>query len=294
LGHVDLISDPIEIKEEKMESLVKRVVQGSQAIDGAGVKLTRVLGLRTTIDFDPFLMLDSFDSFNPKDYVLGFPLHPHRGIETITYLISGMIEHQDSLGNKGVIQDGSAQWMTAGSGILHQEMPKPTLRMLGLQLWLNLPSKEKMTIPKYFDIAQNRIPVVEENGVLVRVISGEYKGVFGVTPHHIPATLYDIHLQKGSSFEMAVKDNQTEFVFLIQGDVSIANTIYKEKSAVLFGKGDFIRLSATPDQEARFIFAAAQPLHERIAWGGPIVMNTQEELQTAFSELSQGTFIKNR
>jgi len=277
-----------------MEKSVKRVVLGSQAIDGAGVKLTRVLSLRTVLDFDPFLMLDSFDSLNPKDYVLGFPLHPHRGIETITYLISGKIEHQDSLGNQGTIQDGGTQWMTAGSGILHQEMPKPCPRMLGVQLWLNLPAAEKMTTPKYFDIPENLVEIVNEKGATLRVISGKYKDVSGVTPHHIPATIFDVHLQKGSSLTLPTLADETVFVFLIQGGLRIANTIYQEKSAVLFGKGDFIQLSALPEQESRLLFIEAKPLHESVAWGGPIVMNTQEELRTAFAELNQGTFIKNR
>jgi len=271
---------------------ISRVVQGIPAVDGAGVRLNRVLGTGTIADFDPFLMMDSFDSEDPNDYLRGFPTHPHRGIETITYLIEGKIAHEDSLGNKGLITSGASQWMTAGSGILHQEMPLEAERMLGLQLWLNLPAAEKMTTPKYFDIDPADMGVVEENGGFVRVISGEYKGVRGVTPHHIQATLLDVSLGEGQSIEIPVAEDETVFVFLIEGDGMLDGEIFEEKTAVLMGEGEIVEVCALPGETLRFILASAPALHEPVAWGGPIVMNTREELKLAFDELRAGTFIK--
>jgi len=276
-----------------MEKIVKRVVQGSNAIDGAGVKLVRVLGIRTIEDYDPFLMLDSFDSRNPQDYVAGFPTHPHRGIETITYLIEGEIEHQDSLGNKGRIEAGGMQWMTAGSGILHQEMPQPKPRILGLQLWLNLPKKAKMTEPKYFDIDRTMVKVVEEAGATVRVVSGRYKSAEGVIPHHIQATIFDISLERNQEIVLPTIPDQTLFIFTLSGGIVCGGKIYPEKSAILFDDGDGLRVRATQEEAARFMFVEAEPLHESIAWGGPIVMNTDRELEEAYRDLRRGTFIKN-
>ena len=271
---------------------IRKMERGVSTVDGAGVHLVRVLGRDTARDFDPFLMLDSFDSTNPEDYIKGFPLHPHRGIETITYLIDGTIEHADSLGNKGTIRSGQSQWMTAGSGILHQEMPKPHPHMLGLQLWLNLPSDEKMTAPKYFDINEDMVGVAHENGATVRVISGDYKNTKGVKPPHIPATLYDVSLEPEHKITLDTKSDETVFVFLIKGDGIVAGKPIAEKTAVLLGDGDEVTLEATNNSEMRFIFGMAKPLGESIAWGGPIVMNTRKELDQAFSELEQGTFIK--
>lgn len=272
---------------------VKRLVTGHPAVDGAGVHLVRVLGPRTVKDYDPFLMLDSFDSTDPADYVKGFPMHPHRGIETITYLVEGVIEHEDSLGNKGVIRSGQSQWMTAGSGILHQEMPKPAPRMLGLQIWLNLPAAEKMADPHYFDITADMIQTVQDGAAVVRVISGEYKGTAGVAPRHIPATLYDISLPQGVALSIATKPDENVFVFLLEGDAVIGGERIQAKTAVLFGPGDGIVLAAPADADARVVFFSGKPLGEPVAWGGPIVMNTDEELETAFGELERGTFIKH-
>lgn len=271
---------------------VKHVVQGVPAVDGAGVHLTRVLGANTIEEFDPFLLLDSFDSRNPEDYLRGFPTHPHRGIETITYLVSGELAHQDSLGNKGLITSGACQWMTAGSGILHQEMPQEAERLLGLQLWLNLPAAEKMTNPKYFDIEPHDVGLVEQNGGFVKVISGEYEGVRGVTPHHIQATLLDVKLDEGQSIEIPVREDETVFVFLIEGAGMLDGEIFEEKTALLLDEGELVEVSALPGEVLRFFLASAPPLHEPVVWGGPIVMNTREELQLAFDELRAGTFIK--
>lgn len=261
-------------------------------MDGAGVKLTRVLGGNTVEEFDPFLMLDSFDSTNPPDYVRGFPMHPHRGIETITYLVEGEIAHEDSLGNEGMIIPGASQWMTAGSGILHQEMPQATERLLGLQLWLNLPAAEKMTEPKYFDIRPEDVGVAENACATVRVISGSYEGVEGARPHHIQATLLDVNLKEGQSIEIPVKEEETVFIFTLLGDAMVDDEIFAEKTALLLTDGNSVEVSALPGKILRFILASAPALHEPVAWGGPIVMNTQEELRQAFSELRAGTFIK--
>ena len=277
-----------------MERPVKKVVQGKNAVDGAGVNLVRVLGNSTVEDFDPFLMLDSFDSTNPADYVQGFPMHPHRGIETITYLASGKIIHTDSLGNSGVIEDGGTQWMTAGSGILHEEMPQPVQRMLGLQVWLNLPQTEKLTEPKYFDIPREDVVVVEKEDYTVRIVSGEFEGREGVKPHHIQAWVFDVRLNPGAEIKIPTKPEETVFIFLLEGDAEIVGDHYQEKSAILFGAGDHIKIRAKDRGESRFMFFQAAPLGEPVAWGGPIVMNTRAELQLAFDELRAGTFIKHK
>ena len=272
---------------------IEKIVHGSSTRDGAGVKLTRVLANRTVEDFDPFLMLDFFDSYDPEDYTAGFPMHPHRGIETITYLIHGRIEHEDSLGNRGVINSGESQWMTAGEGILHQEMPKKSEHMLGFQLWLNLPQAEKMTQPKYLSITPDMIAQVKLEDSLVRVLSGEFEGKRGVVPHHIQASIYDVELIAGSSIEIPTKPDENVFVFLIEGDAVIEGKRISQASAVLFGEGEHIEVTAAPEEDLRFAFFSGRALHEPVAWGGPIVMNTQEELKTAFDELRAGTFIKH-
>ncbi|MDF2804493.1 MAG: pirin family protein [Anaerocolumna sp.] len=269
-------------------------IRGQKAVDGAGVHLVRVLGLNDVKDFDPFLMLDSFDSVDAADYIEGFPMHPHRGIETITYLIEGEIEHEDSLGNRGVISSGETQWMTSGSGILHQEMPQKAERMLGLQLWLNMPQGKKMAEPAYLSITKDMIGTKEVGSNTVKVLSGRYEEVAGVEPKHVPATIYDVHLLKGEEIELPVNKEETVFVFLIDGDAYIEDKRIPSKTAVLFDKGDSISLLAPKDSESRIIFFSATPLHEPIAWGGPVVMNTQEELNHAFEELRKGTFIKHK
>ncbi len=269
-------------------------IRGQKAVDGAGVRLVRVLGSNDVKAFDPFLMLDSFDSLEASDYVAGFPMHPHRGIETITYLISGEIEHQDSLGNEGTIRSGEAQWMTAGSGILHQEMPQKSERMLGFQLWLNLPSEKKMTAPSYLSIIKDEIALKCVDGAEIRVLSGSFEEVSGITPRYLPATIYDILVFKGSEINIPVKSEETAFIFLIEGDAWVEEKRVLSKTAVLFDKGESITVMAPPDSDSRFIFFSGKPLQEPISWGGPIVMNTQEELNCAFDELREGTFIKHK
>src|SRR5665647_2325180 len=195
-----------------------QIVRGQHTVDGAGVHLRRVLGLNTVEDFDPFLMLDGFDSTNPNDYIKGFPWHPHRGIETITYLIEGDIEHGDSLGNKGSILNGECQWMTAGSGIIHQEMPKPAKRLLGVQLWLNLPAKDKMTAPKYNGLSSKDIPLIDEGDVKIHIISGTYKENLGALKGDFVKPLYlDVEINKGVEWSLKTEKDSTLFVYIIQG-----------------------------------------------------------------------------
>jgi redox-sensitive bicupin YhaK (pirin superfamily) len=274
---------------------VRRIISGSRTVDGAGVSLVRVFGNRDTADFDPFLMLDAFDSTNPGDYIKGFPWHPHRGIETITYLISGKIEHGDSLGNKGSILDGDCQWMTAGSGILHQEMPKPSKRMLGAQIWLNLPAKNKMTAPKYNDILKNDVPVIDEKGLRLRIISGNYKGTGGAMQgEFVKPDYFDAELEPGAEWSLNTDESCNLFVYIVEGALRFADEggeLIKEKNAVLFDKGKMFKAMAA-DGGTRFLFLFARPLKEPVAWGGPIVMNTKEELELAFKELENNTFIK--
>ena len=273
---------------------IKRVVRGRSTMDGAGVKLIRVLGGEDTREIDPFLMMDAFDSTNPDDYVRGFPMHPHRGIETVTYLIKGRIDHEDSLGNSGTIAEGESQWMTSGSGILHQEMPMATERMLGFQLWLNMAQADKMSEPAYLSITQDMIPVIEADHAKARVLSGGYGGVNGVLPRHIQAGILDVSLPKGERITLPTKPEETVFAFLILGDAVVDAHLLTEKTAVLFGAGDSVSIEATPDRDLRFILFSGKALHEPVAWGGPIVMNTREELDLAFAELRNGTFIKRK
>lgn len=278
-----------------MKRQIIETVIGSRAIDGAGVHLVRVLGPREVKRFDPFLMLDAFDSRNPEDYIKGFPLHPHRGIETVTYLIKGRIDHQDSLGNKGVIRDGESQWMTAGRGILHQEMPQASEHLLGLQLWINLPKNEKMTKPTYFDITADMIKKVEEPFGTVRIISGEYKGHQGTKPKHVDALLLDLEIKPNESFSLNTDKEANLFVYIIEGSGYFGEDDAKlipSKVAVRFSQDDEFYVKAG-ENGIRFMLFAGRPLKEPIAWGGPIVMNTEEELENAFSELERGTFIKD-
>lgn len=279
---------------------IKKIVSGRRAVDGAGVKLVRVLGHDDTTDFDPFLMLDAFDSTDPDDYVRGFPWHPHRGIETVTYLIRGDIEHGDSLGNSGSILDGDCQWMTAGSGIIHQEMPQASERMLGAQLWLNLPAEFKMTDPAYGDILSSDIPKIEREGSTVRVLSGSYNNTEGAfKAKYVQATYLDISLDPGVEWSFANDEQENLFIYIFHGAAAFGSNIQEDgqdrltdaKQAVLFTTGSIFRARAGSNG-IRFILLSAKPLKEPIAWGGPIVMNTKQELEQAFQELETGTFIR--
>jgi len=274
---------------------IKKIITGKNAVDGAGVKLVRVFGHADTKDFDPFLMLDAFDSKDSNDYIKGFPWHPHRGIETITYLINGDIEHGDSLGNKGSILDGECQWMTAGSGIIHQEMPKPSPRMLGVQLWLNLPAKDKMVAPHYNGITKEAIPVIDEGDRKIHIIAGTYNGTVGAMEGNYVKPVYlDVEVNPGAEWSLAIEEDATVFIYILQGEGSFgpaSDQCIAEKHTVLFNAGNKFVVKAT-DRGIRFLLMSAKPLHEPIAWGGPIVMNTREELSLAFKELDENTFIK--
>ena len=273
---------------------VKKKIKGQQAIDGAGVRLVRVFGYDDVFEFDPFLMLDAFDSSRPEDYTRGFPWHPHRGIETITYLLDGEIEHGDSLGNKGVIRDGECQWMTAGSGIIHQEMPMPAPRLRGIQLWLNLPKADKMTGPKYHGIEKGDIPFVEEYGAKIRILGGEYLGTEGaMSGDYVKPTYLDVELAAKARWSMKVDPQETLFVYVLDGAGSFGSdeVLGALHECLLFGEGDQFKVEAGA-QGIRFLLLAGKPLREPIAWGGPIVMNTREELEQAFRELDEDTFIR--
>lgn len=274
---------------------IRRTVRGSRQIDGAGVHLVRVFGQRDVKDFDPFLMLDAFDSKNPEDYVKGFPWHPHRGIETVTYLISGRIDHMDSLGNKGTIGAGGCQWMTAGSGILHQEMPIASDRMLGAQLWVNLAAKDKMTEPKYRDITADMVPVLKDEDGEIRILSGVYERTPGaIQPDHIHVLYLDVMVYPGKTSIIHVKPDENVFVYVIDGGGTTGEKSQPLQShtAVLFDKGDRLIFNAG-DKGLRLFLLSGESLNEPVSWGGPVVMNTWEELELAFEQLENGTFIKH-
>ena len=272
---------------------IQETYPGRLSSDGAGVKLNRILSRRDVKDADPFLLLDFFDSTNPDDYTKGFPWHPHRGIETITYLIDGEIEHGDNLGNSGVIQPYGCQWMTAGSGIIHQEMPQASKRMLGAQLWLNLPKEHKMTAPAYRDITKEDLGIYSDDTEEVRVICGDYKGVKGaVKGTFVDPIYFDVSVKKNKSFQYEISENKTVYLLMIKGEVDIEGqtVAFEDSKGILLTKGDTIDIKGITD--ARFLFIAAEPLNEPVAWGGPIVMNTEKELNAAFKALEDGTFIK--
>lgn len=273
---------------------IKKIITGEHTVDGAGVHLVRVFGYKETKELDPFLMLDAFDSADPTDYIKGFPWHPHRGIETITYLIEGDIEHGDNLGNKGSILDGDCQWMTAGSGIIHQEMPKSSPRMLGVQLWLNLPAKDKMTTPHYHEIRKADIPVLDEGDRKIHIIGGIYHDIKGAFEGGYVKPLYlDVEMKTDAEWSIDIDQESTMFIYVLQGAGSVMpeDIVISKKQAILFHKGNQLMIKAA-DNGMRFLLLAGRPLQESIAWGGPIVMNTQAELKLAFKELEDSTFIK--
>lgn len=276
-----------------MDRKIEKLVKGIPAIDGAGVHLVRVLGNNTAKDFDPFLMLDSFDSTNPQDYVAGFPMHPHRGIETISFLAHGKMKHSDSMGFEDTVSDGEVQYMTAGSGILHEERIPESPRMCGLQLWLNLPAKDKMTKPSYKAIKKDEIPEVTIPGGKLRVLMGHYEDVQGYTSHHLPLDYYDIHLNPGETFSWHVDQGRATMGFTLQGAITIGGEEVSEKTAIRFTDGDTITITAGKDP-VEFMFMSSEKLDEPVHWGGPIVMDTREGLVEAFHELERGTFLRDK
>jgi quercetin 2,3-dioxygenase len=270
---------------------IKNQVTGFKTQDGAGVHLVRVLGSQTVGEYDPILMLDSFDSTNPPDYTAGFPMHPHRGIETISYVYHGKMLHRDSLGNEDTIADGEVQWMTAGSGILHEEKLPASERLLGVQLWLNLPAKDKMTAPAYRSIKNAEIKEIPlENGFL-RLLAGEYKKNQGYKSKYLPLDYYDIHLNANAEIEIETKPDSTVMLFTLSGDAVIGGENIREKTAVRLTDGDSVTIKST-DKSAQVLFISSTALNEPVAWSGPIVMNTQSELRQAFDDLNRGTFLQ--
>ncbi len=277
---------------------VKSISAGVPTIEGAGVHLKRAFGYHEVPQFDPFLMLDDFHTSAPDEYLAGFPWHPHRGIETITYILEGLVEHGDSMGNKGVIGAGDVQWMTAGSGIIHQEMPQisPTGTMWGFQFWTNLPASQKMMPPRYRDLKAADIPVVTlDNGVTARVISGEMNGVQGpVTEIVIDPVLMDIMMPPATNFTLPAKEGYTVLAYTLTGAAVFdrqGNPVGPEHVVLFEQSGTDVQIS-TGNEATRFLFLSGKPLNEPVAWRGPIVMNSQEELRVAFEEYQRGTFVK--
>jgi len=296
---------------------VKRITQSQPTMEGAGVKLRRAFGFGTTDEFDPFLLLDDFRNENPEDYLAGFPWHPHRGIETITYVLAGEVSHGDSLGNRGTLGAGDVQWMTAGSGILHQEMPQGDARgrMHGFQLWANLPRSLKMTAPRYQDVVAREIPeVTDDDGTIVRIVCGDFAGKRGPVDGIAADPRYlDVSVPAGLRKTLKVETPRHAFAYVFEGsgtfrDASQPRAVMTDRvgpageevrdeignrSLVLFDRGDEVTVQAG-DAGIRFLLVSGKPLEEPVAWQGPIVMNTPEELRQAYAELRNGTFIKNR
>jgi quercetin 2,3-dioxygenase len=290
---------------------VKQVIHPKPTLEGAGVKLQRGFGFGNTNEFDPFLLFDDFRNDNPADYLAGFPWHPHRGIETITYVLTGTVDHGDSLGNRGSLGAGDIQWMTAGSGIMHQEMPKgdPQGRMHGFQLWANLPASLKMTKPRYQDVAAKDVPdVTDDDGTKVRVVCGEFWGQKGPVEGVAADPRYlDISVPPRTRRVLPVESSRHAFAYVFAGsgtfrDASAPRAVRNElmndeydlgnRSLVLFDSGDEIVVESG-DEGIRFLLVSGQPIEEPVAWYGPIVMNTQTELRQAMRELQLGTFIKS-
>ena len=277
---------------------VRKHSKSQPTLEGAGVRLRRAFGFGGTADTDPFLLLDDFRNDVPSDYLAGFPWHPHRGIETITYVLAGTVEHRDSLGNKGILGPGDVQWMTAGSGIIHQEMPKGDAdgRMYGFQLWANLPAALKMTPPRYQDVKAADIPeFVDDDGTRVRIVCGGFRGRKGPVEGIAAAPIYlDVAVKGGVRKVIAVEPGRHAFAYVFDGGGTFAPGVEAgNRSLLLFGDGDEVVVEAG-GAGVRFLLASGLPLEEPVAWRGPIVMNTQEELRQAFEELEKGTFLKAR
>ncbi|MFX0108187.1 MAG: pirin family protein [Candidatus Hodarchaeota archaeon] len=277
---------------------IEKVWKSRPTMEGAGVRLNRAFGFYEVPLFDPFLLLDDFGSDNPDDYLAGFPWHPHRGIETITYMIEGEVTHGDSLGNSGTIGTGDVQWMTAGSGIIHEEMPRRQEGLMaGFQLWANLPASDKLMQPRYRDIRSSDIPEVElGKSAKAKVIAGEIEGVKGPVQDVIIDPEYlDITIRPNSEFHHKVERVHTVFAYVFEGEAFFdqdKTKICGTKNVILFGEGDEVLVS-TGDKHARFLLISGKPIREPVAWRGPIVMNTKEELEVAFEEYRNGTFIKH-
>ncbi len=296
---------------------VRKILKAQPTIEGAGVNLRRAIGFGDPSEVDPFLLLDDFRNERPEDYLAGFPWHPHRGIETVTYVLAGSVEHGDSMGHKGVISSGDVQWMTAGSGIIHQEMPKgdPKGRMHGFQLWANLPSALKMTSPRYQEIKSNDVPIVtEDDGTIARIVCGNFWGKNGPVDGIAANPIYiDVSVPPGKRKSLPIDTRNNAFAYVFEGAGKFCNASgplavptesvgwldtnppveADNRSLILFDSGDEVTVQAG-DEGIRFLLISGRPLKEPVAWYGPIVMNTQAELRKAFEELQDGTFLKNK
>lgn len=279
---------------------VKKILKSMPTTEGAGVHLKRSFGFQQAPQLDPFLLLDDFHSDDPKEYIMGFPWHPHRGIETITYVLEGNIEHGDSMGNKGSINSGDIQWMTAGSGIIHQEMPKgdDNGKLWGFQLWANLPASNKMMEPRYREVKSTDIPeVITDNGTHIKIICGEIDGVQGPVQDIVTNPGYlDITVPANQNFENSTEPGHTVLAYVIEGEGFFdpeSSSPTKKENLIQFDEGEKISITAG-DEAVRFLLITGKPIGEPVAWHGPIVMNSQEELQQAFEEYRNGTFIKNQ
>ncbi len=274
----------------KLRSLVK-VIKGVKTQDGAGVNLTRIIAGPDLNMLDPFLLLDEFGSDNPNDYIGGFPPHPHRGFETITYMLSGKFRHKDTAGNEGYLSDGSVQWMTAGKGVIHSEMPEQTEGLVrGFQLWLNLPKNKKMIEPAYNDIPAENIPIVKITGGDVKIISGDFLNVKGPGKPHTGMSYFDIRLDKNATFSVPIKENWNCFLYVYEGELLFHEKIEKGNLVVMDTVGDFKSVANT--ENTRFILVAGIPLNEPVSRGGPFVMNTKAEILEAVQDYHNGTFAK--
>ena len=271
--------------------------KAKDVLEGAGVRLKRGFSNIEAPQFDPFLLFDDFSSTVPEHYLAGFPWHPHRGMETVTYILDGVVRHKDSLGNEGIIESGAIQWMTAGSGIIHEEMPESTHGIRGFQLWVNLPKKDKMAPPRYQDLKGTTVPEISfGNSARAYIISGEISGVAGPLKSIAGNPLYaDITLATNGSVSVPLSNGHTAFAYVVEGALAVdasEPTYYAPGTILLFDRdGDVLNLRA-PAAGARFLLISGAPLNEPIAWHGPIVMNTDEELREAFQELHEGTFIR--
>lgn len=276
---------------------IRKLFKSKSTIEGAGVHLKRAFGFSEVPMFDPFLMMDDFRSDTPEHYIKGFPWHPHRGIETITYVLKGIVEHGDSMGNKGIISSGDVQWMTAGSGIIHQEMPKgnPQGAMHGFQLWANLPASQKMMAPRYRGINADQIPEVKlDDGVRIKVLAGTVNGVSGPVKDIVINPEYlDCSVPPGVEYIHVTEPDYTAFIYIIAGNGQLNSTVAGNRSLILFDSGNNLSIKALKDS-LRFLLLTGKPLNEPVAWRGPIVMNTSEELEIAFREYRDGTFVKSR
>ena len=266
---------------------ISHLIEGIATKDGAGVNLTRIIGSPELNMLDPFLLLDEFGSENPNDYIAGFPPHPHRGFETITYMLNGKFTHKDSAGNEGHLSDGGVQWMTAGKGVVHSEMPEQSEGLMrGFQLWLNLPKEKKMIDPSYHDIQADKIPSVSLENAKVKVISGEFQSTEGPGRPHTGVLYLDVHLNKSSSISIPINQNWNAFIYVYEGEIESNLSVPKGNLAVLDRDGIFECRSISSD--TKFILAAGEPLNEPVARGGPFVMNTKGEVLQAFDDYHSG------